>query len=516
MLLSVRNFLKGPYFLYNEETLHLTECKEPLKEKWLPGDYVDIDTKKVIRRTTPKAIIGIVDFLNRTGQGFSARGIPLYMFHPLNQGYPPMIVSAKTNPKANQFATVSFEHWDNKWPRAGIQTVLGPVGNIEIEKTAHIQARKIPSIDEPIQSTIRLNKVFDGFTFHIDPEGCQDVDDVMMWRTIEDGSEFGIGIADVAAWIHESDERNKYAKQLGQTIYKDGIPIMPMLPENISTKAASLRSDGSPRPIVSLVYTIKQGKCTDMRWEQHAVIVNRTYTYESILEDKEVSYKLRQFLEAICGEIGDDTHHWVELAMILYNMEAAKLMKQHKCGLLRSQPAGKRVDEWADLALKTGLREIAFFGYGAGKYVPESEEQTEHTGLGLQVYCHSSSPLRRYADLYNQRCLKHILFNCEKPKENANWHHLNEQAKQAKDLERELWFLEHLKPHQITEVEGIVIKQKSEQDKWGIYVPCWKRRIVGKTESPQECKLGDRVNVRAYTNLSAITNRIVCSFKVLL
>lgn len=524
MLLSIRNFIKGPYSLYDEQSGIVTEFNEPVEKKWLPGDVVDKQTGLVLSRNlaTHREIVGIVDYMNRTGQGFSVRGIPLYMFHPLNQGYPPMIVSAKVNPKENQLAVVNVEHWDGKWPRAGLTKTLGAVGNIEVEQAAQIQSLKIPSIlVDCAELTPKCSKheILTGLTFHIDPEGCQDVDDVISWRTIgADKEEFTIGIADVGAWIDEESDLNTYAKQLAQTIYKEGVPIMPMLPEAISTNLASLRSDCQQRPILSLVFKIVKGKCVGTRWAKHVTIVDRTYSYESILQDKEVANKLKNFLEIIEGTdsgVGDDPHHWIEVAMILYNTAAATLLKENRLGILRSQPEGQSAEEWQNLSEKTGIRDIAFFGYGAGKYVPSTEENTKHTGLSLDVYCHASSPLRRYADLYNQRCLKYILFGDEKPLIKANCHHLNEQARKAKALDRELWFLKNLQPGKITEVEGILLKKKDEA--WTIYIPCWKRKVRAKEEvdlKKEKClEPSMRVTVRAYTDLRAITNRIVCNFK---
>jgi hypothetical protein len=516
MLISIRNFIKGPYSFYKDGVL--TTYEEPVHEKWLPGDIVDKETKAVLTRKQARNIVGIVDFTNRTGQGFSPRGIPLYMFHPINPSYPPMIVAAKNNPKENQFAIVNMEHWENKWPRAGIQTIMGAVGNIDVELKAQISAVKMESkhgdLNELIPNCI-THEQYDGFAFNIDPDGCQDVDDIISWNE----NEFSIAIADVSAWIDENSELNMYAEQTAQTVYDNGSPILPMLPENVSANLASLRSDNRARPVLALVFTFVNNTI-QKRWAKRLVKVNKTYTYDSVLEDIDVSKKLKDYLQKIHGTslsssdkcIGEDPHHWIEIAMILYNTEAAVLLKEHKLGLLRSQPEGRNAEEWQDLADKTGVPELKFLGYGSGKYVPSSIENAKHVGMGLDVYCHASSPLRRYADLYNQRCLKHILFGESKPDEKkVNWHQLNERAAQIKLLDRELWFLRNLKPKEITTVEGILLKQR--EDDWAIYIPCWKRKIHGKTDQQEKASVGQRVTVRAYTNLNAVKNRIVCSFK---
>jgi exoribonuclease R len=526
MHLSIRNYRRGPYFLYNAEDQTFTEKLEPvpIPNKWLQGDLVDPHTNKTTRTQTQNhnSIVGIVDYMNRTGQGFTSRNVPLYMFHPINPAYPPMIVSSKTNPKHNELVTVNLEHWLEKWPRAGIQKVLGQVGNIEAEINAQIHAAAIgkPQPEATDLPTFSNDEHQQSFVFNIDPVGCEDVDDVIIFKQIEDGYEFGIGIADVAAWFTEESAIDEYAKQLAQTMYIDGKPIKPMLPPILSTDRASMRSDKVARPVLSRIYTIKQNKCTDVRWEKQMLKVNRSYTYDSVLEDVDIASKLRKSLEIIYGQPSDDTHRWIEIAMILYNAAAAEVLKENKVGLLRAQPAGFAADEWKSLAEKTGVNDLAFFGFGSGKYVPSTvnEADQRHTGLNLDAYAHASSPLRRYADLHNQRWLKHILFGDLAPKAAANWHHLNERARTMKHLDREVWFLRNLNPGQITTVEGFVIKKKQE-DEWQVYIPCWKRKVNAKIQMEEKNKegkegndlgIGSRVQIRAYRDLNSVTCRTVC------
>lgn len=519
MILSIKNFLKGSYSLFDEQTNTTHHRTEPIREKWLPGDRIN-ESQKVVARTMANhnGIVGIVDFLNRTGQGFSKRGVPLFLFHPLNAGYPPMIVASAQKWKQNQLATVNIEHWNEKWPRAGIQTILGPVGNLDIERKACIAMyeRKLPGdpISDPILATHTL---FKGFVIHIDPEGCQDVDDVLMWNPIENGYEFGIGIADVSSWLKEEDALDTFAEQIGQTFYLNSEPCVSMLPPNLSTMKASLRSDGALRPVLAYVYTIHNGQCIHTRWEQYAIRVNKTYSYESIYGDTESSKKVQESLNIVWDSpVGSDSHRWIEIAMILYNKAAASILKEKGVGILRNQLQGHSSEIWNHLAEQTGCRELAFFGFESGKYVSAKDVDTRHIGLNLDMYCHASSPLRRYADLHNQRWLKYILFHAEIPKKCVNWNALNNRNQQIKQTERIVWFLEHLKADSITEVDGFLLKRKEGlEKKWSVYIPKWKRTIRGiyKGENEDAIMIGSTVKVRAYTDLKqcSLNDRIVCA-----
>lgn len=505
MLVSIRHFSNGPYILGD------TVVHSRVPHSWLPGDTVDPVSGKVLLRDMSKHrfIVGIVDFLNRTGQGFTPRGIPLYRFYPLDPAYPPMIVSSSSNPKQNTICVATMEHWNDIWPRAGIQNTLGPVGDKEVERNALLLrtsvSTKLPQATEHVPD-LQHYTPFDGFACHIDPEGCEDVDDVLIWN----GNTFGICIADVSAHVPDSSELDTYARTLGQTIYLDGKPIRPMLPLSVSHHSASLRSDGVRRPVLARMYTIEDGKVVSERWERLLVTVQNTFTYDTVYADKEVCSKLTGFLTAISGsDVGTDSHHWIELAMIHYNRAAATVLHRSGKGILR-QHSGRTSEEWSVLAEKTGCTELAYFGYSSGMYVPAWSEHVEHAGLHLDVYCHASSPLRRYADLVNQRWLHHVLFQENEPSTANICTHLNQRSRVTKQLDRDIWFLDRLHTDRITEVRGIVLRTKAD-NVWTIYVPEWKRKIRGTSDSVYT--VGDFVQVRAYTNLRATNwdNRLVCS-----
>jgi exoribonuclease R len=337
------------------------------------------------------------------------------------------------------------------------------------------------------------------------------VDDVLGWRTLPDGTrECMIGIADVAAWIREGDALDVAARAAGQTIYENGVAIRPMLPATISADAASLRADGRPRPILARVFTFPSGAA---RWSHEYTPIHRAYTYESVTTDAEVCKKIQDDLGAILGRsVGDDPHVWIEEAMILYNRHAAEELRRVRGGLLRAH-AGMRDTSYTDIAAASGCAEIAFLGSAAGRYVPSDAAGADaaHAGLGLAAYAHASSPLRRYADLVNQRWVRHLLFEDPEPRVDPQLSEdLNERAKTVKQLERDLWFLTHLKTDAITEVRGVVLKASSRSQAWRVYVPEWRRTVRGTCASPHNP--GAAVTIRAYCDLKRPTwdNRIVC------
>jgi hypothetical protein len=145
-------------------------------------------------------------------------------------------------------------------------------------------------------------------------------------------------------------------------------------------------------------------------------------------------------------------------------------------------------DGLADLAEKTGCSDLKFLGWAAGEYVDAaSNEPAElrHAGLDVPLYCHASSPLRRYADLVNQRILVGTSAATGATAATAAaW--LQERSKEAKNYERELWCLSQLSATELKSADGWILGWKEKANagvgsapriQLLVYVPAWKRRV---------------------------------------
>lgn len=520
--------MRGPYSLGSETF----QEPPPPENRWLPGDAIDADGN-VVARMRPSPIHGVLDLLNRTGQGFSPRGVPLYLCYPLNPAYPPFLVAYKERAgSANLLVTIQFEHWDSgRWPRGGLVRVHcaldGSAGQVDIERKLLCDIYGVPNdivadvevAFPPVLQTEEYEAVTWDHAFNVDPASTEDVDDIFAWRTDSDATHFMIAIADVAAWVPPESDVDNRAFELGQTLYDDGSVVRPMLPTSLSTRSASLRHDGVARPVVGLVFVIRDGVVQSNTWHKYFVRLNAAHTYESILEDAGVARRLLELLTIVCPHVDpSDTHDWIAQAMIKYNHTAARLLSSVGLGVLRRH-AGSSDSTYKTIATTSGCPEIAMFGEVAGEYSVGAALQTTHSGLGLDVYCHASSPLRRYADLVNQRMLKYLLFGetwvLGKSTKSATdvVTHLNDRSRAAKWLERELWFVRVIQPNVIANAEGICLKLKdATTNKWSLYVPAWRRKMTGCCAADAEVQPGARVQVRAYCDLRRPVwrERIVC------
>jgi hypothetical protein len=192
---------------------------------------------------------------------------------------------------------------------------------------------------------------------------------------------------------------------------------------------------------------------------------------------------------------------WIEQLMIAYNEAAARVVAGR--GILRAHSGV--VSDLKELAVRTGVPEIEFLGSASGRYTADVKD-ARHNGLGLDLYCHTSSPFRRYADLVNQRWIKSILFDGIAVV-NPNLLSLNERCGVIKRMERFLWFLTNISTDSITTVGGHIVAVKG--DKVRVYVPRLRRILKGVIT--EGVILGDPVKCRIWCNRRACTldNRYV-------
>lgn len=417
-----------------------------LAGKALPGDGVRATVAgcELLARADHPPLSGVIELASKTRFGMTSRGVPIYLFVPANRAYPPFIVGcSEKNTAANQIGLVKFDHWDttSQFPRGALQRLLGPVGTLAAEEeallwqyspvTVHKEPGELATDDCPARVAIAA-----GMTFNIDPVGCRDIDDVI---TVELGSgarpnRITITIADVAARITELSYQDMLASIIGQTLYKDGAAVRPMLHHALSEDALSLLP-GKERLGVSLSFDWDGSKRSNFQWHETALVNQKTYTYEEAAAAAGEP-ALAVFAAAMGGSA--DAHIWIEEAMKLYNLEAAKLLVGAGVGILRAHagPDLARLEKYC--RWDAGLAALAST---AARYCHVGDAEQAHHGLGAAAYCHATSPIRRYADLMNQRLMKQIIRGkSQNLVVSVSLHDLNARAKAAKAYERDLCY----------------------------------------------------------------------------
>lgn len=439
----------------------------------LNGDLISVHDDReppfqLIRRYQHPQLAGILILNTKTIYGLTGRNVPIYLFHPFDRRYPPFRVGCTNNSRINKVATVAFEDWSSRdtFPRGALIQLLGDADSFAAQRAglevvaspfySHKAFMGLPSYMEP-PSGRELLSAADGWTvFNVDPEGCRDIDDCIAVR----GDEVAICIADVDAAVPAGGRVDEYASLTAQTIYHEGTAIRPMLPPALSEGICSLVAD-QVRPAVALRGRIVDGTIRDLSFQAVNIINGRSYSYEGAGEA--LKEPLRPLMKAI-GCTSDDSHEWIAATMTLYNLEAAKILVAAGQGILRAH-SGPKAERFAALSV-LGADVAARLASDAAEYCDVRSDK-RHAGFGLAVYCHATSPIRRYSDLVNQRILKGTLLQIPGAE---LIYTLNVRAKAAKEYERACAFMEALAaPTRLVDVVSV--------DGGRAYVPAWGRLV---------------------------------------
>lgn len=497
-----------------------------LAGKCLPGDHVEWNGTQCILelRDEHPVIVGTIEFTNKARYGLTSNGSSMYLFTPYDKKYPNMIIGSKEKDTSkNKIGLVKFDEWkDNStFPRGQLQQILGNSGETEAEIQALIWQAcpwKYPKGEwKPESKEQSLREELQGFTFNIDPEGCRDVDDVLTFRRLSD-KEFrvAITISDVARYIEDGGVVDIFASVIGQTLYMDGKVIRPMLPEEYSEKVCSLLP-GKISFGVSLEFTWNGSEISEIEWFESEFENNRSYTYKEFQSsDSEWKQPLQEIATYLAkSEIPiTDSHRWIEECMKFYNNEAGQLLKLSKMGILRkhSAPNFERFEKYTKI-----LPELGALAYSAAEYCLSTDENTEHYGLNSATYAHASSPIRRYADLVNQRILKMILND---PKSEyiipLAMPDLNQRQKAVKRFDRDLEFLKALSTG-AREFRGRILEIITLEDnaaKLKIYVQEWRRIISCKYKLVRDNVIASRDETKEITVTEGMEIRVQCAFNL--
>nr|KAG5699567.1 hypothetical protein BaRGS_033763 [Batillaria attramentaria] len=170
---------------------------------------------------------------------------------------------------------VRIDNWpaDSQYPNGHLVRVLGPIGDLETEIAALLceneittsqftpaQLAELPadSEEEPWEMsadevTSRRDLRQSHLVFSIDPKGCEDVDDTLSLRKLDNGNlELGVHIADVTYFVQPGSLTDREAQARSTTVYLADRRY-DMLPGVLSANLCSLIS-GKDRYAVSVMW----------------------------------------------------------------------------------------------------------------------------------------------------------------------------------------------------------------------------------------------------------------------
>lgn len=309
----------------------------------------------------------------------------------------------------------------------------------------------------------------------IDPSDAKDHDDAIYFNPQE--QKLYVAIADVSEYVSKESSIDREARERGFSLYLPHKSI-PMLPRELSENICSLK-EGEIR--LAFVWEITLSSCAKVEKSSlfEALILNHCnlsyervndlieknktdnipqnvresiegfYPYAMKLFDQRLKKGYTFFGDEVKLELDENTslqkvkittegvsHHIVEEAMLLANIQSAKLMqslevegifriheemKEEKIFELLSAVRGLGYEEkhkdihslitsiqaWAkERRIEKEVDKMIIKSQNQAMY---SSENLGHFGLGFESYTHFTSPIRRYSDLLLHRLLKEHL-----------------------------------------------------------------------------------------------------------
>ncbi len=263
--------------------------------------------------------------------------------------------------------------------------------------------------------------------FSIDDASTTEIDDAFSIEKLADGSwRIGIHIAAPSLGIPLDSDIDKIAAQRMSTVYMPGDKIT-MLPDNV-VQAFTLCAD-KVCPALSLYVDVDAVTLavtnSESRIERLHIAANlRHDTLEPLFNEETLAagkldyayaaelkllFDFANKLEAVRGKSSDNSNQQIDYT---FHIENDHVTIGHR---LRGSPIDKVVSElmilansmWGKLLDDNEVPGI-YRTQNNGK-VKMSTVAAPHQGLGVAHYAWSSSPLRRYVDLVNQRQLISVL-----------------------------------------------------------------------------------------------------------
>ncbi len=257
--------------------------------------------------------------------------------------------------------------------------------------------------------------------FSIDDATTTEIDDAFSVVKLDNGNwQIGVHIAAPSLGIPRDSEIDKIAAQRLSTVYMPGDKII-MLPD-IVVQAFTLCAD-RVCPALSMYIEVESASLSVLNYESrvehiHVAANLRHDTLESLFNEQTLAeskldypyaheltllWNLAQKLEVGRGKPSDNSTRQVDYNFHIEN-DYIKISQRR-----RGSPIDKVVSELMILVNCEWGKQLAEHGFPGiyrtqqnGK-VKMSTVAAPHQGLGVAQYMWSSSPLRRYVDLVNQR-----------------------------------------------------------------------------------------------------------------
>ena len=331
----------------------------------------------------------------------------------------------------NKYVLFTFSEWIDKHPVGKLTETIGDVDlpeNIyEYQLQCHNLNVSLTNFNKKANNIVKQNVVnndlFEQFintskysiqdrrstyVFAIDPEGSTDFDDAFSITTNDEGQTVvSIYIANVAVWLEYLCLWDELTKRVSTIYMPDKRRLL--LPAVLTDQIFTLKQKQDNITMYLDVTIDSNGMVVSDKttYGNACINVKKNFVYEEDRLLKNEHYKKLLAITHRLDNTIEESHSLVSYWMIHTNTYFAGLLKDKNIGMFRSSSLK------ADLCVipKDNITNEEYnmlknFKTIHCDYV-NANDDLSHTAMGLDMYTHITSPIRRVVDIYNQLCVQY-------------------------------------------------------------------------------------------------------------
>ena len=342
------------------------------------------------------SLVGTFSTSQTQRYGKNKRGNTIFMVKPIDYRLPGFLISYGGKLKGKIAIKFKFTNWDSKLPSGTIIDIICSLDNSpddEIEKILMYhydiypkkQKKQIEYNDRDI-----IRKELDLYIFSIDPDNCEDIDDAMSISINNDITTIGIHIAQPIVYLSEDDILNKSEKNFS-TLYLEN--ERKDLWGSEITMLSSL-SQNNKKPAYSIFYIFdKNNNIVDIVNYPSMIINSAVLTYDNALNNPKAKDLFAFTNNLTCIK---DYHDMVSYWMVKTNTTVGNILKDR--GNIPYRINSEKEFDNKEWNLPPDV--ITAFKSKSINSAEYSFENSIHSSLGVENYCHFTSPIRRIVDTW--------------------------------------------------------------------------------------------------------------------
>lgn len=369
------------------------------------GDILDEDYKVVSSEIRNSNLVGTFSTSQTQRFGKNKKGNIIYYIKPLNTKLPGFMISYGGKLTGKLAIRFKYSSWTNKLPSGEIIDIIGSYSDENLFNILmyhhNIYPKKLKYQENESEKKLQ-RKEYQENIFSIDPDNCMDIDDALSIVTKRNTVVIGVHIAQPSAFLSLSDIKNKMKHQFS-TLYLDE-ERKDLWGDEITEKASLF--EGVKKPAYTTLFHFQDNNLVQIEDFPSIITNNKKLTYDNA-ESYEMATLLKNFTRKITSIV--DYHDLVSYWMVKTNNHIGKKLINRIPYRVNSENVNlieKTIEELPeDIGKKLLLKKVEAASY--------SFEETRHETLGLNYYCHFTSPIRRIIDTwihyqltYSERCEK--------------------------------------------------------------------------------------------------------------